>query len=385
MIRTAIILSPRQEAADRLYFHANGLQIDVATASQSIVRTSHRPVQIYSATRSGFRQQASNLTAQTGFQGQRWQRLMDILDRQGSDALQGLFTDGELTGEWIAALDDRRLNALLSERFSFYLFRGGNLRELRPIAQLLPIDNGLPMNLYRIRIAQDDQIMIMPKELITPTLLPDVMQILLGMHQLPVRMSELGARLRERGVTTPYTGWLALQVLRAEAEYTIPERGLRAWLIGRRRSVDNEKGLGFSDSFTTESTKSSNDPDNEDDREIEAGRNTFPSIRSAPQLARLIVIFVIGIALPICHNGHDDIAGDDEQHRPANTHRHTASDHDCTNNCGATGMVCHSQKTESALGTETDEHADPDNDDRTACLYSGTDQRRVDQGSNAGK
>lgn len=297
MIRTSIIVSPRQEAADRLYFHANGLQIDVATASQLIVRTSHRPVQIYSATRSGTRQQASNLTSQTGFQGQRWQRLMDILDRQGSDALPGLFTDGELSGEWITALDERRLNALLSDRFTFFLFRVGSLRELRPVSQLQPAEQGIPLNHYRLQVNQDDQILIMPRDLIQPALLAEAELVLSGMQQLPVRLSELGARLRERGVTVPFNGWLALQVLRAEPEYTVQDRGLRAWLAGRRKPEDDGTGPGYSDSLSNGPAAPVKLPDGPEAGEAEAAVQNTDWSRRAPRMAMITVAVIIAIAV----------------------------------------------------------------------------------------
>lgn len=253
MIRTSIILSPRHEASDRLFFHANGLQIDVATASQLIVRTSHRPVQIYSANRSGIRHQAQNLTSQTGTHGLRWQRLMDILDRQGSDALKMLYQEGDITGEWIVALDEDRLNALLSDRFSFFLFRDGQLRELPPVGQTqqtgpdtLAHHQGL-LNHFRISVSQDDQILIMPAGMIPPGNLQESELILSGMQQLPVRLSELGARLRERGVTASFNGWIALQILRADPEYKVPERGFRSWLASHRKSEIDPNDPGFSD------------------------------------------------------------------------------------------------------------------------------------------
>lgn len=297
MIRTSIILSPRQEAADRLYFHANGLQIDVTTASQLIVRTSHRPVQIYSATRSGIRHQAPNLTSQTGFQGQRWQRLMDIFDRQGSDTLPGLFKGGELSGEWITALDERHLNALLSDRFACYLFRSGSLRELRPVSQLTTTDQGILMNHYRMTVYQDDQVLILPGDLIKPSLMAEAEQVLSGMQQLPVRLSELGARLRERGVTVPFNGWMALHVLRAEPEYKVPERGLRSWLASRRKPEADGKGPGFSDSMTGDLTAIGKDEEGSEDPDTESGSRAGEFSRRAPQLALIVVAIIVSLAL----------------------------------------------------------------------------------------
>ncbi len=253
MIRTSIILSPRLEASDRLYFHANGLQVDVAMASQLIVRTSHRPVQIYSANREGIHHQAPNLTAQTGTHALRWQRMMDILDRQGADALVPLQQEGDLTGEWIVALDENRLNALLSERFTFFLFREGQLRELNPVAtspMAKSEPDGMSQGLfrhYRISVNQDDQIIILPQGMIPAGLMPESEAILSGIQQLPVRLSDLGSRLRERGVTVAFNGWIAIQILRAEAEYRIQERGLRSWLTSRRKPEVDPNDPGFSD------------------------------------------------------------------------------------------------------------------------------------------
>ena len=297
MIRTSIILSPRQEAADRLYFHANGLQIDVAAASQLIDRTSHRPVQIYSATRTRIRQQAQTLTSQTGFQGQRWQRLMDILDRLGSDALPALFRDGELSGEWIAALDENRLNALVSERFTFYLFRQGSLRELRPVGQIVPEGQEAALNHFRIQVNKDDQVFILPIDLILPSLLSEAEQILSGIQQLPVRLSELGARLRERGVTAPFTGWIALQVLRADPEYTVPERGFRSWLAGRRKPETDTKGPGFSDGPSLpDSSTSSGAAERGGEGDAESGAPAGEWSPRIPKIAMIAVIVVVVLA-----------------------------------------------------------------------------------------
>jgi len=87
MIRTSIVLSPRQNAGERLYLQANGLPVDMTAGSQSVVMTSHRPTQLYVASHAGQRQSGPTLTAQTGLSGQHMQRLMDLLDRQGSASL----------------------------------------------------------------------------------------------------------------------------------------------------------------------------------------------------------------------------------------------------------------------------------------------------------
>lgn len=324
MIRTSIVLSPRQNAAERLYLQANGLPVDVTSASQSVVMTSHRPTQLYVASRTGQRQAAVSLTAQTGIQGQHMQRLMDILERQGSDVLGRLFTDRELNGEWLVAIDENRLNAVLSERFQFYLFRGQRLRELRPVARLsvagepasavsrtqaavrtmnppaqtseaLPAGQRAPsgaadtaspagmfgtfgsttastadsavasataasapsgvenpiMNLFRIEIRQGDQVLVLPRDLVPQTLQSEAEAVLQGMQQLPDRMSALVVRLRERGVTAPGNGWIAMQVLRTMTEYIVTDRPQRPWLANRRKSGAAEAVLGFSEEISS--------------------------------------------------------------------------------------------------------------------------------------
>lgn len=268
MIRTSIVLSPRQNAAERLYLQANGLPVDVTAASQSVVMTSHRPTQLYVASPSGQRQTATTLTVQTGIQGQHMLRLMDILDRQGSDILARLYGDRELNGEWLVALDENRLNAVLSERFQFFLFRSQRLRELRPVARLGepgaapdPVEPaGLDaagdtgpdaakrfMYHFRIEIRQGDQVLVMPRGLIPPTLQTEAERVLQGMQQLPDRLSALIVRLRERGVTAPASGWLALQVLRTLTEYVATDRPSRPWLAGRRKGADSVADVGYSE------------------------------------------------------------------------------------------------------------------------------------------
>jgi hypothetical protein len=245
MIRTSVILSPRQNQEDRLYLQANGLPLDVAGASQASVTTSHRPVQLYMATLYPRSQSGSSLTTQTGMQGWQMQRIMDLLDRKGSDAVAGLCADGEIDCVWLAAIDEQRLNAVLREDFKFYLFRNQELLEMQPVGQITTPKEELRQH-YRLEIQQDDQILILPSGLIPAALHNEAEAVLNGMQQLPDRLSSLIMQMRSRGVTAPANGWLALQALYVTPKFIPTDRSGFSVGSSRKKQSDTANDPGYS-------------------------------------------------------------------------------------------------------------------------------------------
>ncbi len=245
MIRTSVVLSPRQNSDERLYLQANGLPVEVSGTSQAAVTTSHRPVQLYQASRYAQNRSAANLTSQTGIQGWQMQRIMELLDRQGSDAVTNLYTDGELDCEWLVAVDENRINAILSESFQFYLFRDQDLLEMKPVA-VLKTPGDADGNHFRLEIRQEDQILILPRGLIPESQQNEAETILNGMQQLPDRLSKLIIQMRSCGVKAPANGWLALHALNVSPKYIPTDRSGFAAASGRRKPNIAPNDPGYS-------------------------------------------------------------------------------------------------------------------------------------------
>ncbi|NLC84359.1 MAG: SH3 domain-containing protein, partial [Ruminococcaceae bacterium] len=171
--------------------------------------------------------------------------IMDLLDRNGSDAVAGLCAGGEIDCVWLAAIDEQRLNAVLREDFKFYLFRDRELLEMQPVAQITTPKDELRQH-YRLEIQQDDQILIFPSGLIPAALHNEAEAVLNGMQQLPDRLSSLIMQMRSRGVTAPANGWLALQALYVTPKFILTDRSGFSVGSGRKKQSDTANDPGYS-------------------------------------------------------------------------------------------------------------------------------------------
>jgi hypothetical protein len=250
LIRTALTLNINPADMQSNSYLANGTHLGLlAQSAQNIhVQTSHRPLQLIVALRADDTSSAA-LTRQRQLINA-WQDFAQLLARRGTGELNSLMLQYHLEPSWLILMDEYRLQAWLPEDIGFYLLRQDVLRRLRPIPP-----RGLPgadvppdsdRRYYSLSIAQGDQFCLLPPELLSFFGSGEASGILMGLRQLPARMSDLFNTARQRGFTGDFT-WLALQIVHLELDELpgalkakkVTRPGLITVLLNRGRTIQS--------------------------------------------------------------------------------------------------------------------------------------------------
>ena len=221
MIKTALTINISQSDAQSVSYLANGTHLGLlSSAGQNIhVQASHRPVQMVTGIKAIEPESGSRLAHQRQ-QINAWQSMFPLLAHRGASALNSLLTQYHLLPHLLICLDENRLQAWIGSEHAFYLLRQGEVRLLHPVP---PRDADLPESFldqhqyYSLQLFLDDFFFIIPPDLLPYFSAGEFAEQLLGLRQLPAKMSDLIATARQRGYEQETT-WLALQVQRLEEE-----------------------------------------------------------------------------------------------------------------------------------------------------------------------
>ena len=301
MIRTALTLSISGQDAQNCSFLANGTHLGLlsSAAQNTHVQTSHRPFQLIVALRA----EDAASGASIGRQRQQitaWQDFLQLMAHHRSSELNSLIQKYHLQADWLICLDEYRLQAWLTPEAGFYLLRGQELRRLRPTtprettqaaaaaaAEARPEGRLDGRQYYALNIRGSDHVFLLPPNLLNYFSSGEAASILLGLRQLPAKMSDLFNTARLRGFGEDCT-WLALQVLRQEEDQLPDAEHGRFWrqvwtgLSARSREAENpESG---SDSVSL------------DGRDDSAGEAAEVNRRMARPGRRLAILLGIGMA-----------------------------------------------------------------------------------------
>jgi hypothetical protein len=230
LIRTALTLSISAQDAQNTSYLVNGTHLGMLSSApqNTHVQTNHRPLQLIVAIRNDDLAETASMVRQR-YQINAWQDFLQILARHGSNDLSNLLHHYHLNPAWLICIDDHRLQAWLPAETGFYLLRQGELRRLRPAA---PRDSGGPaadplvaLHYYALRLNQFDQYFLLPPALLGFFNPGEAAEVLLGLSQLPAKVSDLFNTARMRGHSEECS-WLAMQILRLE-EDRLPDSSRR--------------------------------------------------------------------------------------------------------------------------------------------------------------
>ncbi len=221
MIKTCTTIHVSRRDIQRFSFLINKTQLGLlSTASQRAhIQTSHRPLQLLLGI------EADEQDRATGWQAQqealnKWAAFLSLLDAAGLRALDELLVKYQLKPDLLVCYDQHRLKAWLPLGLELYLLREGRLLRLKPIERDEPLfDQAYQQShaCYSVPLAEGDYFLLLPPDL--PALFQpgEIADLLLGLRQLPAKMSELMALARLRGLTQEDT-WLAIEIVRKEED-----------------------------------------------------------------------------------------------------------------------------------------------------------------------
>ena len=286
MIKTALTISIGQEDMPYYTYFVNQTQLGLlSSANQSIhTQTSNRPIQYLAAFRTDEEDRSSGLKNQKK-QVNQWQSFIPIFLRSNIRSLNDLLVKYRIQPDLLICYDQNRLQAWLPDSVGLYLLRDGQLLRMKPVefADLL-FEETYHANhqYYSFQIEETDFFFLLPPQLPTLFQTGEISDLLLGLRQLPAKMSELMRIARLRGFETDTT-WVAVEVLRKEEDQHPP-------LEPRERQ--KRKGARFSrtdrheDSWIESASESLADADEPDDRPA----GTFvEQILANPLLKRKII------------------------------------------------------------------------------------------------
>ena len=275
LIRTALTLNiSRSDALDTATI-ANGTHLGFRSLSQqqTHVQTSHRPLQLvaaFSADRDqDSTQNNSSLNEKNEIQQLlgTWKAFSQLLIKRGSSELGLLLSQYHLSPKWLLCMDEQRLQAWLPQQFDLYHLRQGELRKLNPIPirdSEYPSPFSQDMSFFSINLQTDDYFLLLPAVILTYFASGEITEILSGLRQLPIKMSELLNTARLRGMGSDYT-WLAWQVLHREADQKLiddrsavqkMQAGLSMWM---RNGLKKQKAPAEPDQSSSESLEETNE------------------------------------------------------------------------------------------------------------------------------
>lgn len=260
VIKTAMTVSFSSDDLQQFSYLINGTHLGLlSAAAQNIhIQTSHRLLQYVVGIQAAEPDLAASLSEQRQ-QISRWQAFLPILAHRGSSNLNDLMVQYNLRPDLMICFDETRLQAWLPVTDGFYLLRNGELRRLKPVnLRDLVFDEPYHENhhYYSLQLSQDDYILMLPPDLPQMFAVGEIADLLLGLRQLPAKMSELFQIARQRGYQQEQT-WLAMEVLHKEAdqrpgpELAGPGARLRSW-VDKRRGTPSGQEQHESDSETME-------------------------------------------------------------------------------------------------------------------------------------
>jgi len=303
LIKTALTINISPSDAQSVSYLANGTHLGLlSSAGQNIhVQTSHRPVQMITGIKAVEPESGSRLAHQRQ-QINAWQAMFPLLAHRGTSALNALLTQYHLWPHLLICLDENRLQAWIGSEHAFYLLRQGEVRLLHPVT---PREADLPdryldqHQYYSLQLFLDDFFFIMPPDLLPYFAPGEFAEQLLGLRQLPAKMSDLIATARQRGYEQETT-WLALQVQRLEEEQNPDGRAggaLHAFgsFLNRLGSPSSQEHR--SDSATDAIPANGADPDGFDERRgrRKAASSFHPLIKWLGVLVLLAAVAVAAI------------------------------------------------------------------------------------------
>ncbi len=300
MIKTAMTVSFNGDDLQQFSYLINGTHLGLlSAAAQNIhIQTSHRQLQYVVGIRAAEPDLAASLSEQRQ-QLSRWQAFLPILAHRGSTNLNDLMVQYNLRPDLMICFDETRLQAWLPVTDGFYLLRNGEMRRLKPVSlRDLVFDEPYheTHHYYSFQISQDDFILLLPPDLPQVFASGEIADLLLGLRQLPAKMSELFQIARQRGYQQDQT-WLALEVLHKEAdqhpglEPDGPGARLRSWM-DKRRSTAFGQEEHESDSETMADEPEPPVPSRIQIRQLLADRNWRLRVL-LPALLVLILVIVI--------------------------------------------------------------------------------------------
>ena len=289
MIKTALTLNISQEDAENTAFLANGTHLGLLSGSmqKTHVQTSHRPLQLIAAFSRGITfdaaealpsddksmpsavpeadtkmtpeakrrplsdEQSGAAAVTSGGDTQHlplhskssqqkmleaWQAFASLLNRRGSGELVNLLEQYHLRPDWLLCLDEKRLQAWLPDHLNLYLLRGGELRKVKaiePRASDTQAAFSELLRFYSVNLQINDYLLLLPPRILSFFENGEVAEIIGGLRQLPIKMSEVLNMARMRGLTGEDT-WLAWQIMQREADQKmIDDRSLfQRWSAG---------------------------------------------------------------------------------------------------------------------------------------------------------
>lgn len=256
LIRTALTMNISRKDAKQTAFLVNGTHLGLLSASQQKihVQTSHRPLQLaaafsehtppeeFSGSASPTPETVHALPLQDrSVQKQMlvaWQAFATLLSKRGSGELANLLQQYHLQPRWLLCLDEKRLQAWLPVQSSLYRLRQGELFKMTPIQPRDPEKSShftTALDYYSISLQVNDYLLMLPPDLLSFFEEGEIADILCGLQQLPVKMSEIMNTARLRGMTADET-WLAWQIAHMEADQKLIDD----------RSVFQRMGAGLS-------------------------------------------------------------------------------------------------------------------------------------------
>lgn len=241
MIKTALTMNINPQDAQINTYLVNGTHLGLlSSATQNIhVQTCHRPVQMVVAIQAQDQDSGTSLARQRQLISA-WQAFFPILTHRGCLELNDLLQQYHLVPDLIICYDETRLQAWLPADSGFYLLRRGEMRRLRPVTlrDNLFSDAYHETHLfYALQLNPEDYFFVLPPDLIPVFSAGEIAGILLGLRQLPAKMSDLFHTARQRGYVNDAT-WIAIQVLRLEEDQKPDSshvnliQSARGWLQG---------------------------------------------------------------------------------------------------------------------------------------------------------
>ncbi|MEA4890282.1 MAG: SH3 domain-containing protein [Clostridiaceae bacterium] len=221
MIKTALTMNISPQDSQTTSYLANGTHLGLlSSANQNIhVQTCHRPLQLIAAIKADDTDTGSMLAHQRQ-QISAWQSFLPVLSHRGCLELNSLLLQYHLHPNLVICYDETWFQGWIPAESGLYLLRQSELRRLRPATSretALSELYGETHHYYALQINPDDYFFILPPELLPYFSAGEAADLLLGLRQLPAKMSDLVHTARQRGYQDEAT-WLAIQVLRLEED-----------------------------------------------------------------------------------------------------------------------------------------------------------------------
>jgi hypothetical protein len=312
VIKTALTVNISSEDIQQFSYLINGTHLGLlSSASQNIhIQTSHRPIQYMIGIRAAEPDDAANLAEQRQ-KLSRWQAFLPILNHRGSAELNGLLIQYQLQPDLMVCYDEYRLQAWVPNEIGFYLLRAGELRRLKPVTlqgTVFSADYHDKHHFYSLQIVPDDFYLLLPPDMPTFFTTGEIADLLLGLRQLPAKMSELIQIARQRGYQRETT-WLAVEVLRKEEDQHPGQERTGASFM---RSLFGSKktAAGSSGSHESDSESMADEPEEKSALQKSPFERLFADrrrlIRLVVPLALVCIVVVAAVAWSLGRQGATD-------------------------------------------------------------------------------